>query len=640
MTDPPLTPPRIARVAVPAALVVGAAYLTWRLVWTRSGTDLWLFWLLWAAEATLFIGLLRMTFEMATLRSDPRRPVRNPPSVDVAVIARDEPVEVLLATLRGCSALHGPHRTVLVDTMSRTDLGPLALTCGVEVLRADHADGRLAPEVHLNAVTDRLASPFVAVLRGDDVPLPGILEELLGDFDDPDVWLAQGLQAEYGISAGDYPGSADELGLFFGVVQPGKNHHRAAYWCGSGSILRRAALDELGGVPTDTDTPTFQLSLAANDSGWVATYHATPVVLTLTRPDVEAFVARHSLWAAGNLQSLRTSRSPLWARGLSAAQRMSYLGTMLTYLGGPRRLAILVVLATTLMTGSLPVVADPLVLVPVWGLWMGCLVLARGVLARGHGGGPGGSRGDWLLVGAQVSAWVGLLLPRSIIGSLRSPAPTAGHRHRRPHLRIRLLAAATMIVALAAIARVLAVLGLLELPAMSTAATTLALAGVVAILGIVGSILGTALRRQRRTAPRFTVETTAVVGGVEAPLLDVSERGASVRLARPPLVGCPYVVGLFIPGLDGTVHRATVAAEVRSVRPSLLPETGHVVGLSFTHLSATAAERLAEYCRVLLPARTAAAAPIDAPEPVPARGKRGGHGAGSATSGPGARVTG
>ncbi len=169
--------------------------------------------------------------------------------------------------------------------------------------------------------------------------------------------------------------------------------------------------------------------------------------------------------------------------------------------------------------------------------------------------------------------------------------------------------------AFAALGQVLTAAGVLGLPELSATAAALCLGAAAILVVMVSVLLWGSLRYQRRGAPRFSVETTARVGGIEAPLLDVSERGASVRMARAPKVGYPYVVSMLIPGLDGSVHQATVAAEVRSVRPSPTPENGHVIGMSFTHLSATARDRLAEYCRVLLPARAAAVAIVDEPEP-------------------------
>lgn len=630
MSDETHKPPPAVRAAVLVAGGMGFAYLLWRVGWTRGGTEPWMFWTLWIAELTIWLGLVRLAAETWTLRFD-LAVEGEARSVDVVVIARDEPNEVLRATLLGCADMREEHRTVVLDTIGRPELAKLAGSLGAEVLRPSGLDTSAAAEAQLNAVLDHLDGELIALLMGDDVPLPDMIQRLGGDFDDDSVWVSQGRQAAYGPSAGDYDGGGtDELAWFFGVVQPGKNHHRAAYWCGSGSLVRRAAVSHVGGIPTETETPGFQMSLAAHEAGWESRYHVEPTVLTLARPDVEGYVARHATWAAGNLRSLRTRRSPLWAGGLSLGQRLSYLSSVTTYFSGPRQVAIVAVLVATLLGAGLPIRAEPVLLVSAWGTWMGLAVLARRGLSRGHEDGFQAMGNQWLLMGAYCSAWLSLLVPTGVAASLRTPAPTAGHRHQRPRVRARLLVVCFAALLFATLARLAALVAPSPLPEMSPAAATVALGGSLALLALLAVVVARGSRRTRRSDPRFSVEGRAMVGGAHVPLIEVSEGGASVRMDAPANVGRPYVMGLWLPGLDGTVHECTVAAEVRSTRPAPPPQSGHVVGMSFTHLSPTARDRLAEYCRVLLPARVAAVATDDAPPGPTEAPRQGGRSRGGA----------
>lgn len=375
-----------ARVVVPTGLLVGATYLAWRLGWTRTGTSGWLFWPLLIAEATILIELLRMTFEMWTLRSESTGDATygaaaHQPSVDVVVVCRDEPVEVLRAALLGCAAIRGTHRTIALDTIGRPELAEITSDAGATHL-VDSAGPGCTAEEHLNAALPHLDAELVTLLHGDDVPLPNLIEELAPDFVDESVWLAQGRQCVHGSPRDRVGGSPGRLEFFFSVVQPGKAHHDASYWCGSGGMLRRAALCELGGVPSTTDTPAFQLSLRAHREGWRSIYHDEPVVQSLAGPDLRRFLRQRSTWTRGHLRSLRTSESPLRPGGLTLAQRMAYLGTISTYLGGVRRAVIVAVVAATLLTGALPLSADAVLVASAWGMWMGFAVLTRRSLTR------------------------------------------------------------------------------------------------------------------------------------------------------------------------------------------------------------------------------------------------------------------
>jgi cellulose synthase (UDP-forming) len=593
-----------ARAIVVTAVVVGAVYLLWRIGWTRDGTQPVLFWRLWLAELVIWISLLRYAHDAWELRSTPRENPGDTP-VDIVVVCREEPPEVVRATLLGCRAIHHPHRTVVVDTTGRDDLARWAGELGAELFVADGLGPDDPLEAGLASVLRHLRNELVTVLAADHVPLPGLLDELTGDFTDPSVWLAQGRQAFYGPSPGEYRGSATEAELLFRVLLPGKNAHGAAYWCGSGAVVRRTALDELHTMLTDADAPGFRLSIAALGRGWRSTYHAAPVVLTLTRPDLDGFIAQHAITAQGELRVLRTAQNPLFARGLRLNQRLSYLGTLVTYLSGLRRLALVWILCATLVTGALPVRADPLWLLGMWGLWMGLASIASQVLGRGVGGTLTGARHRWLLIGAYCSAWLSLLVPRRVVLAVRNP-PHSGHVDE-PTPRLRLLLAGTTLVAVAALWRVGATVGLVDLPAMSPTATWTTVGIAVVLLGLIAELLFDTRRRTRRRTPRFAVEATARLGGEPHRVLDLAEGGASVHFPSPPRIGCPYVVTLRVPGLDGGFHQATVAAEVRSVRRLAGPPgSGYAVGLAFTHRSPAARSRLTEYCRVLLPARDAA----------------------------------
>jgi cellulose synthase/poly-beta-1,6-N-acetylglucosamine synthase-like glycosyltransferase len=588
-------PAPIARFIVPAALAVGATYLTWRAGWTGAGSPPWLFWPLWLAELTILVELIRMTFEFWTLRSNGlnHQPGYRP-SVDVVVVCRDEPAEVLRATLLGCAAIRGEHRTVALDTIGRAELAEIASGAGASHLISS-APLACAAEEHLNAALAYLDGEFVTVLHGDDVPLPNLIEELIGDFADEATWMAQGRQALYGTSNDEYHRAPGQLEMFYSVVQPGKANHEASYWCGSGAILRRSAIDSLGAIPPASETPTFQMSLRASRHGLCSTYHDEPVVLRLACPEIRGFVEGHTRWATGNLRALRSADSPLWARGYSFAQRMSYLGTASTYVGGLRRAVFIAVLTATLLTGRLPLTADPVLVASAWGIWMGFGVLARRVLTRTQHGEPEQLREQWMLMGAHCSSW---------IAALRDPRPD--RVTESSHSPLRLFTLGVALIALGLAVQLVGVTGGPMSHGPGGSELWLVLAGSLSVLCIYASVLVDTHRRWRRSEPRFAVRASADLSGIRVPLLDVSEHGASVALADAPPPGFSYMVGLLVPGLDGEMHRATVAASVSSVRPDPVAEPGSIVGLSFTHLSAAARERLAEYCRVLLPARVAA----------------------------------
>ncbi len=64
-----------------------------------------------------------------------------------------------------------------------------------------------------------------------------------------------------------------EQSMFYRVIQPGKNRWNAAFWCGSGSVMRRSALMSVGGIATESVTEDLHTSLRLHAAGWKSVYH-------------------------------------------------------------------------------------------------------------------------------------------------------------------------------------------------------------------------------------------------------------------------------------------------------------------------------------------------------------------------------
>ena len=99
---------------------------------------------------------------------------------------------------------------------------------------------------------------FVLQLDADHVPLPNILDRLLGYFNDPTVAFVQSPQDFYNTDSFTHVVNDEgrrlweENRLFFSLIQPGKDRLNAAFFCGSCGVLRRTAFEEIGGF-SDAD---------------------------------------------------------------------------------------------------------------------------------------------------------------------------------------------------------------------------------------------------------------------------------------------------------------------------------------------------------------------------------------------------
>ena len=592
----------IQAVAV-AALAWGAAYLTWRIGWTWRDTNPVMFALLLTAELVGFANLAFFVHLAWRVPACEPRPATVQRSVDVLVPTYDEPVEVLRATLLGCAAIRHPHTTWLLDDGRRPEMRALAEELGVRYLtRPDNAHAKAG---NINHALPLLDGELVAILDADHVPLPDFLDHLCGHFDDPDVVLVQAPHEFYNLDSVQHvEGEVHEQSLFFRVICPRKDESNSVFWCGSGTVIRRQALIEVGGVATETIAEDFHTTIKLHQRGWRTRYVNETLLLGLAPHDLSAFLLQRSRWARGNLRVFLTRQNPVIARHLSLRQRLSYLGSLMHYFGGPQRFALLSVLIATLFTGLLPLHGEPYQFAVLWAPWVVLSLAATKLLGRGYTGPVSATAFGWTTMGIYTTAAISLLVPS--VGRFKvTPKGGTDEGGLRVLGFLRLLTAGTTALIMAVGARALATLGVIDLPPMPAFATAATLAiGAFELFVIVLVLRSLARHRQRRNAFRFPVDLMARCGRNLHRVVDLNTRGTGLLFTEEPERGHRLEVTIHVPGLDGGVHPVTVAGTVRSVRPG--PDAGtHRVGVEFDGLDPEADRRILEYCHVLAPAQRA-----------------------------------
>jgi cellulose synthase (UDP-forming) len=128
--------------------------------------------------------------------------------------------------------------------------------------------------------------------------------------------------------------------LFYGVVQDGNDLWNATSFCGSCAVLRRRALDEIGGLATETVTEDAHTSIRLQKKGWSTAYINIPQAAGLATERLSGHIRQRVRWARGMTQILRLE-NPLFGRGLKLAQRLCYLNSAAHFLFALPRLVFL-----------------------------------------------------------------------------------------------------------------------------------------------------------------------------------------------------------------------------------------------------------------------------------------------------------
>ena len=138
------------------------------------------------------------------------------------------------------------------------------------------------------------------------------------------------------------------------MIQPGRNRWNAAIFAGSAAMFRRKALEEIGGFAIETITEDLHTGLRLHARGWKSLAVTERLIAGQAAPDVTTFHSQRLRWGEGNL-SIFAYDNPLSMRGLTLAQRLCYLGSMIHWAGGPFLLLIYLTPLLMLFSGVPPV---------------------------------------------------------------------------------------------------------------------------------------------------------------------------------------------------------------------------------------------------------------------------------------------
>jgi len=293
------------------------------------------------------LSLLRLTDRsgQADASAGEVRTAKYVPTVDVFLPTYSEPVEILRRSIIGCQAMDYPYKTIwLLDDQRRPAMRELARELGCcYMTRPDNTHAKAG---NLNHALPLSEGELVVCFDADFIPTREFLQRTVGFFRDPEVALVQTPQNFFNEDAvthnlGLEGALEDEQKFFFRALQPGRDARNAIVCHGTCWVARRSALEEIGGIPTETITEDWATSIKLQAAGYKLVYLNEALSAGLSADTCGEFVQQRMRWAQGTLQALFASTNPLRVRGLSGWQRLLHLSGILYYLGSVSTLFVL-----------------------------------------------------------------------------------------------------------------------------------------------------------------------------------------------------------------------------------------------------------------------------------------------------------
>ncbi len=344
---------RAIHIAGWAAIVAGTVYLAWALFWAIDYTHWWFAYPIAFANVQGYMSLLSYLFSAWKYAPAPRPSAPPAGTLDVFVTTIDESYEVLAPSVVAAVAIGYPHETYVLDDGRRDWVRELCAEAGAHWIT--RPDNRHAKAGNLNHALSVTSGEFIVTLDADFVAAPSMADDLLGHFADPKVALVQSPQVFYNTDSFQHFDDGtdwNEQSLFHNVMMPAKNYWNAVYWCGSPAIVRRAALEAVGGVATGSVTEDIKTSVLMHRTGWRTLFDTRIRARGLAPEDYQRFFRQRLRWTSGGLQLLRTQ---YWRRGFSTGQRLSYLASAGQTFGSLRAMVVYLIPPVVLFGGYFPV---------------------------------------------------------------------------------------------------------------------------------------------------------------------------------------------------------------------------------------------------------------------------------------------
>jgi cellulose synthase/poly-beta-1,6-N-acetylglucosamine synthase-like glycosyltransferase len=329
------------------------------------------------------------------------------PKVALQVPCYNEPIEVMRETLTALSKVdYGDLVVQVVDNNTKDpklwhaleqlcrELGPRFQFMHLEPWPGYKAGA-------LNEATRRLPSDVsvLGIVDADYIVKPGFLSAMVGHFADARVAFVQTPQ-DYRDwrDSGYLRGLYYSYKYFFDVSMPSRANRNAIIFAGTMGLIRRSALEGIGGWDEEIITEDADASLRMLGKGAVGVYEPTPWGAGLMPLTFDGLKKQRFRWALGGIQILRRHLSELlpFARHrlrLTPAQRFNYLLGSVHWFGDVLTAGFTVLLLLTAVAAALhrrlPIreITGPVLIVPF-------AFLVTGVL-----------RGLWALRRAEHCSW-------------------------------------------------------------------------------------------------------------------------------------------------------------------------------------------------------------------------------------------
>jgi len=345
---------KVSTTLVVLSLLMASRYIYWRATSTltfNSWIEAALGWGLFIAEIyawiIMLLGYMQTIWPLERAIEPLPDDMNAWPTVDIYIPTYNESLFIVRDTVLAAQCIDYPADKLniyILDDGKRSEFAVFAAEANVGYITRD--DNAHAKAGNLNKAMKKTQGELICIFDCDHVATRGFLQATVGSFlKDPKLALIQTPHYFYSKdpfernlpAAGEAP---NEGMLFYGPVQKGNDNWNATFFCGSCAVIRREALEQIGGFAVETVTEDAHTALKMQRLGWGSAFLGLRLSAGLATERLTLHVIQRTRWARGMTQILRLD-NPLFGRGLTWQQRLCYLNAILHFQYGLPRIAFL-----------------------------------------------------------------------------------------------------------------------------------------------------------------------------------------------------------------------------------------------------------------------------------------------------------
>jgi len=320
--------PYILVISAETILIVHALLAMWTIIagWRSPRNDEY-----YLARREIFGGRLA-TVQTPSTASWPLKLGGEPISVAVFITVYGEPLDVIRRTATAAKEIWGEHTTWILDDGRSDDVRAMAAEIGVQYIRRLSSGGAKAGNV--NHALSQVKTDYFCIFDADFVARPEFLYQTLPFFNDTNVAFVQTPQSYGNMNTLISRGAGYMQAVFYRFVQPGRNHFNAAFCVGTNVVFRRTAIDDVGGIYTDSKSEDVWTSLMLHERGWRSIFIPDVLAVGDAPETIEDYTKQQLRWATGGFEILFTHNPFSPRHPLTMDQRLMYFVTATHYLTG------------------------------------------------------------------------------------------------------------------------------------------------------------------------------------------------------------------------------------------------------------------------------------------------------------------